>query len=395
MAKPSLPLDVVIFGGGIAGLWLLAELRANGYAAVLLETNALGTGQTIASQGIIHGGTKYTLDMNVSAASKALREMPAVWRAALAGSAGPDLRAARVTASQHHMWVPRQFAGSLMSFFATRAMRGHVDALKENRPAPFDNTAFAGELLALDEIVLDVPSVLTALTAPQLSAIAAVNWPDEVLLERQNSGPWQIDLGPLALQANTIVSTAGSGNSAIAAEIGIDTKIAQYRPLQMVLIKGAPVDLHAHCIVKHKNPRLTVTSHRAQDGERVWYVGGQIAEEGVGVPADELIASAKHEIASLLPWLDFSDTAWATHDVDRAEAWQAEGRRPDHPVITKQNDVIFAWPTKFALSPQLSRQVMAELPPPTVGAAADLTALQDLPKPGIAKPPWDEAKRWS
>ena len=39
-------LDVVIFGGGAAGLWLLDQLVENGYDALLLETGDLGSGQT-------------------------------------------------------------------------------------------------------------------------------------------------------------------------------------------------------------------------------------------------------------------------------------------------------------------------------------------------------------
>ena len=57
MARP----DVVIFGGGVAGLWLLDELVRRGRDALLLESSRLGTGQSIAAQGIIHGGLKYSL----------------------------------------------------------------------------------------------------------------------------------------------------------------------------------------------------------------------------------------------------------------------------------------------------------------------------------------------
>ena len=53
--------DIIIFGGGIAGLWLLGRLREAGYSALLLESRALGGVQTSASQGIVHGGTKYAL----------------------------------------------------------------------------------------------------------------------------------------------------------------------------------------------------------------------------------------------------------------------------------------------------------------------------------------------
>ena len=69
---PQLHIDILIFGGGIAGLWTLARLRKEGYSCLLLESNSLGAGQTIASQGIIHGGIKYALTGQASAASKAL-----------------------------------------------------------------------------------------------------------------------------------------------------------------------------------------------------------------------------------------------------------------------------------------------------------------------------------
>ena len=51
-------LDVLIFGGGAAGLWCLDRFRRAGYHAILLEAKALGRGQTIQAQGIIHGGGK-------------------------------------------------------------------------------------------------------------------------------------------------------------------------------------------------------------------------------------------------------------------------------------------------------------------------------------------------
>ena len=38
----SYSTDIVIFGGGIAGLWVLNCLRNQGYQAILLETDKLG-----------------------------------------------------------------------------------------------------------------------------------------------------------------------------------------------------------------------------------------------------------------------------------------------------------------------------------------------------------------
>src|SRR5688572_15603078 len=90
-SSSPIPLDVLVFGGGVAGLWLLDELRRKGYSALLVEHRALGTGQTVGSQGIIHGGLKYMFDGNINPAAKAISEMPVIWREALEGKREPDL----------------------------------------------------------------------------------------------------------------------------------------------------------------------------------------------------------------------------------------------------------------------------------------------------------------
>jgi len=37
--RKIISVDIAIFGGGIAGLWLLNRLRQQGVSAILLETN--------------------------------------------------------------------------------------------------------------------------------------------------------------------------------------------------------------------------------------------------------------------------------------------------------------------------------------------------------------------
>ncbi|MBT8429591.1 MAG: FAD-dependent oxidoreductase, partial [Gammaproteobacteria bacterium] len=66
-------LDIAIFGGGIAGLWTLARLRQAGYRVALFERLAIGGIQSIASQGIIHGGTKYALTGKLTGSAMAIR----------------------------------------------------------------------------------------------------------------------------------------------------------------------------------------------------------------------------------------------------------------------------------------------------------------------------------
>ena len=72
----SYSTDIVVFGGGVAGLWLLNRLRSEGYGAILFESDSLGCGQTVASQGIIHGGLKYALKGSLKGSANVLANMP-------------------------------------------------------------------------------------------------------------------------------------------------------------------------------------------------------------------------------------------------------------------------------------------------------------------------------
>src|SRR5690606_38644635 len=102
--------DVVVIGGGLAGLWLNYLLRHAGYSTILLEKDSLGGGQTIRSQGIIHGGNKYALHVALTSAANAIADMPARWRACLAGEGEIDLCSARILSEHHYMWSKAQLA---------------------------------------------------------------------------------------------------------------------------------------------------------------------------------------------------------------------------------------------------------------------------------------------
>nr|MDQ2695656.1 FAD-dependent oxidoreductase [Pseudomonadota bacterium] len=102
MNENVLEVDVLVIGGGIAGLWTLARLRQRGYGALLVEGAALGRGQTICSQGIIHGGTKFALQGEISGAAQAIGDMPDAWRRCLAGDGEVDLRGVNLLADHQY-----------------------------------------------------------------------------------------------------------------------------------------------------------------------------------------------------------------------------------------------------------------------------------------------------
>ena len=72
--------DVLIVGGGVAASGSRHACAARGFATLLVESASLGGGQSVKSQGIIHGGAKYALHGALTGASEAIADMPRRWR---------------------------------------------------------------------------------------------------------------------------------------------------------------------------------------------------------------------------------------------------------------------------------------------------------------------------
>ena len=385
-------VDAVILGGGIAGLWTLARLRAEGYNAVLLESEALGTGQTRYAQGIIHGGTKYALTGKLTASSEALSNMPSVWRACLAGNGEVDLRSATMISDAHYLWSTTSLASKITGFFASRVMRARTTALApEQRPELFRHSNFKGNIYRLDEPVFDTISVLRALAGPVMASILAIR-KDSVQLESTNLIVEAVNGQGYELGFGKLILMAGSGNASLLASAALSEPAMQLRPLKMVMMRGGLTEkVFAHCMGAGINPRVTITSHTDNDNNIIWYLGGQLAEDGVHRSDDEQISRARQELATLIPWQKLDTAQWAVLDIDRAEVKHADGHRPDSFYVDQHGDVITAWPTKLALAPLLAQQVVDLVG----GVAKTANPLPAWPSPPFAEFPWCEQARWS
>ena len=356
----TLRVDVVIFGGGVAGLWLLSELRRAGYSTLLLEDHALGFGQTRYAQGIIHGGTKYALAGKLTASSQAIVQMPDLWRDCLAGKQQPDLSAVKVLSPHQYMWSTSSLSSRMAGFFGSRIMRSRTRPLDEKRrPTLFQSSKFRGQVYQLEEPVLDTASLVHALADPLADFIRTYR-KDSLVFENDECFALSATTGgQVCVQTQKIVLTAGKGNQELLRKLGRSHPAMQLRPLKMLILRGKlPDGVYAHCLGASVNPRVTITSHYDSKGEIVWYLGGQLAEEGIHRSDAEQIEVGRKELASVLPWYDFSGTQFATLDIDRAEPLQADGKRPDDVFVHEDGTVITAWPTKLAFAPRLSQEVM-------------------------------------
>jgi len=383
-------IDALIVGGGIAGLWLLNLLSRRGYSAVLLEAEQLGAAQTLASQGMIHGGLKYSLAGSLTGASEAIAGMPDRWAACLAGGGDVDLSNLRPLADHYYMFAAASTLGQLTTFFASRAVRGRIRKLAhDEHPPGLRSPGFHGVVYALRDFVLDTPALLGALLRPvaERAYRCRIGAPHAAL--RLTAQGVEAELGGTRLRARRLILTAGAGNAALLATLGLHQPQMQLRPLHQVVVRHPTLEpVFAHCLtgIRRPEPRLTITSHPDGTGW-LWYLGGQLATDGVELDAATLIAHARRELAACLPWRDWSGAELETLRVDRAEPLRPDGTRPDEAFATATGPggaCIVGWPSKLSLAPDLGDRVLALLPAPGGGPVPALT----LPGATIGAVPW-------
>jgi glycerol-3-phosphate dehydrogenase len=380
-------------------LWLLDELTRRGRSAVLLEANALGTGQTVAAQGIIHGGLKYTLQGLLTKSAASIREMPSIWRECLDGRREPDLSGVRRRSNECFLWRTDSLSsrlGMLGAQFGLRVAPQTVTA--DERPELLRRCP--GTVARLPEQVISTVSLIEVLAAGHRERILKVD-PNQVEFDCRAAGDVAAirlhrDGGSsLELRPSHVIFTAGAGNSALRRGVQLHHEAMQRRPLHMVMLRGSLPAFQGHCVDGAKT-RVTITSETDSVGRTVWQVGGQIAEEGVAWDDVTLLANARRELTSVLPGIDLSSVAWSTYRVDRAEAIMPGGKRPETVQIRREGNCLTAWPTKLALVPQLVAELMEHVSNVLTanGPIETKTLPHDWPRPSVALPPWETAERW-
>jgi glycine/D-amino acid oxidase-like deaminating enzyme len=391
--QQTLVTDIAIIGGGIAGLYTAWALQKHlpQYRFVLLENTALGAGQTIQSQGIIHGGLKYAFSGQLSQESEVLAKMPGYWQERLAR----DFTTTRILAREQCLLAPTGLLGKLGSFFASKMLRGRVERIAEQAwPEFWRQAGFVGQVYRLEELVLDVGSLVTNLAQLLLPNLVKVQQ-----VKMENNGRWSYQLADGSWQelvAQQYWCLAGQGNASLLADAGLPLlPLQQERPLHMVYVEDPQLlPVYAHWLGNGMQPRLTITSHQGrQAGSWLWYLGGCLAEEGVLRDEAAQLAAAKRELQALFPQLRLSAAArWGCQRAVRAEAATTGRAKPVGVSIQCLSaTVLAAWPTKLALAPLLAEQLLAYLQragftPGALGASAVCVA--SLPKPNVAEYTW-------
>ncbi len=415
-AHTKLDLDVLIFGGGCAGLWLVDELRRRGLRVLLLESGRLGSGQTASAQGILHGGLKYSLGGILSPAARMVRDMPERWAACLAGRAEPDLSAVRLRSSMGcYLWRGESLASWAAMLGAVAGLTVKPVPIDDGcRPAPLKGCP--GTVYRLDEPVIDTISFLGVMARRNRGVIWKIEAGDGLKFERSAGGAGvgvtlRHPRTGLAVGLNParVVLTAGEGNALLRELLGLATAAAQLRPLHVALLRGELPPLAGHSVAG-TSTRVTITSDVDARGRTVWQLGGKLSEDGVALDGPTFLRHAREELAVVLPGWQSGPVEWASYRVNRAERATRTGAMPGDVQIVREGPVWTVWPTKLVLAPRLTDCLADELDvdptprTPLAGLAdrkeahatpwqAELAAF-DWPTADVADAPWNRELTW-
>ena len=393
--------DIVILGGGITGLWLLNRMQAEGHNPILFETKALGGRQTLASQGIIHGGLKYALKGALGKDSQNIADMPNRWRQCLNGNGEVDLTGVRLLDENYYMWSDGGLRSRLKSYLGSRSLSGRVDVVsKESYPTFFKGSSVKGTLYKLPDFVIDTKSLLQKLVSKNQERIFSLanctyEFHSEESIPRKRL-KIVIQGKVVTIEADLFIFCAGEGNSELISKAKLNTVSSQTRPLHMVYLKNSNLPkVYVHCIGNNfkLNPLVTVTSHEAKNGQIVWYLGGAIAESGIDKSKSEQIKAAQKLMRKTFPWMNLSDAKWESFLINRSEADIQNGFRPDDAIVKDERNILVTWPTKLTLVPSLADKVLTHVARLEKGLLAETISLNKLRSlfdtPSLASSHWD------
>ncbi|HSG69882.1 MAG TPA: FAD-dependent oxidoreductase, partial [Planctomycetaceae bacterium] len=349
----------------------------------------------VASQGIIHGGLKYTLQGMLTRSAANISEMPGLWRSCLMGVRAPDLRQTRVRSESCYLWRTESLGSRIGMIGARFGLTVAPQALNElERPTVLQNCP--GTVALLEEQVISPQSLIENLQNLNFQHI--LHYDPEQGLELETTERGEItrivissaNRCDLVLEPEHVVLAAGAGNGLLRTRCGLASPKMQLRPLHMLMVRGILPGLNGHCVDGAKT-RVTITTDRDSLGRTVWQVGGQIAEAGVSLSRPELIELGARELEAVIPGIDLTQAEWGSYRVDRAERVMPGGKRPESFQIVREGNISTVWPTKLVLAPVLAEQIAASIAPRYIVDSDDWL---DQPRPRVALPPWEFPENW-
>lgn len=366
--------DVVIVGGGVTGLWLLNDLRREGYSAVLLERRELGGGQTCHSHVYIHQGHIYHEKDRVLAAS--IAEVKPLWDAWFDAQ------------SPQRVGTPSYFGFSNPAEARIReALWRSLGLACRDIPVP---EVLAGGAISRafesPEVSIDGEALVRALRGDVDHFISRVAEVERVEVDRDArtvEGLLVEMPGGLKarFEAQAVVFAAGNGNYGLCAKLAADApdtslieqirQARQTRKAHMLVIRGPKAALMPLTGVFPDLQGLFIVARELPD-EVVWLVSDynsqkvESVEDWIAYDAREWLPGVLGALRLIAPAALSQPDAlkWGVYEAPKAEGTSGGLTGLPHEEHVRSfgfNNLRVVWPTKLTLAPRASRRIIDEL----------------------------------
>jgi glycine/D-amino acid oxidase-like deaminating enzyme len=385
----ALEVDVVVVGGGVQGLWLLADLTDKGYSAVLLERARPGFGQTGHSHVFIHEGHIYAYgnkepEQVVVQRIQSVQKAHGLWKDALQ----PGGRLASLAPIKSDFYIGLRDKNKATDFEkACRLTSMTCDPVKAS--PGFGVMDGLERLYRSEGFCLDSKALLAGLMGHGGLGQRAGRC-TEIRVDSYDAGRFGLsvkcDSGiPLDVRARSLVLSAGAGNEKLLAQL--------YDSV------GAPPDANAAkqqtvktfmLVLRHKDDSMRPThgmfpdsggiflvSRKDPSGRTVWLIGDRQRErvshpgEITAFDAATWLQKFRMELDKLFPYLPSNrdEYEWGIYEATKAEPHTVGGRFKDGGAFPGQYHVHkhpaaplwLTWPSLLTFAPSAAERIAADV----------------------------------
>jgi glycine/D-amino acid oxidase-like deaminating enzyme len=359
----DLKTDVAVYGGGVAGLWIASHLTFLGLNTVLFESNAIGAGQTIQSQGILHRGGKY-----VGENEKSLALSTESWSSALSGSGPVDLSKVKIFTKQQLLWMTnRKINKNGYLLRAALAIKGIGYFHEAINPDPTHILPkFERDAVTLNEPVLSVPSLLAELAKPIRGKLIRGHLQGFEESGQNDKQDAVVHIGNQNYKviASNHICAMGAANDRYVKQLKISNVETRLRPLKQIVLTGELPEFYGIGLSNLFHPTIAIVSHPQPDaGKNAWYIGGHLADGANAQKTDEkIITELKRFLKDCGFEIEIPSLSAHTNYAVRAEASIRDRKNSSRtPVIGNRGNVFLVWPNKLTNTPSLANQLMPRL----------------------------------
>jgi glycine/D-amino acid oxidase-like deaminating enzyme len=383
VGPPVISPDVLIIGGGVAGLWLLNDLHRD-YATLLLERETLGGGQTCHSHVYIHRGHVYKESQ--ADLITALQGVTETWNERL-----EDRQLRKVTEWSYFVWSNAADADQRAKLWSSFQLDGFQECRDDPTCARVFKRAIVDRAFRCPEAALNGEELVDALRRDVDQYIRHIQAVDHIEADTGDRRVKEIHITMaagerLVIAPGALVLAAGRGNQALLDLVykrsGTPPEVEgvgpeqQIRKAHMLVVKG---ELEPLAAVLPDLAGLFIVSRQCEDGQVAWLISDHRSEL-IKSRADWEKYDAQWWLPKVLEFLEFvapryfaladrPNLQWGVYEAPKAERKSSEnevGSAGEIPHEEKVEQFEFVnlfviWPTKLTLAPKTSEEVRHRL----------------------------------